>query len=357
MSRFDRYVAGEFARVLAVCLGGFVTVYLLVDVFDNIDTYIDRRVTLSKVVAYYLFQLPYIVVLVLPPAVLLASMLSVGSLARNNELVAMKVSGVSLSRLLRPLWAWGALLSLCVTVVGGWVLPLTNGQAKRIKRVEIQGRQQVGYEPQHHVVCQQDEVVYHLRVLHPQTAVAEGVAIIHERDATVDWRMDAAHAAYTEGCWTLGPGRLRVLREDAEEVAAFSLARSTLLCHSPETLLRKPGSPDEMGIEDLRQTIRNLRRSGLPTFKHQVELHLRFSFPLACLIMVLLGAPLASSPRRSGLALSFGISIALSFAFFGLVRSMQALGHHGKLPPVLAAWSPDLVFAAVALAILRRVPT
>ncbi|MCU0612150.1 MAG: LptF/LptG family permease [Candidatus Eisenbacteria bacterium] len=355
ISSFDRYLGREFLRVLGITLAGFIVVYLLVDIFDNIDTFIDRDARLGSVIRYYLCLCPYIIILTLPMAALLASMLSVGSLARSNELVAMKTSGVSLYRLLLPLWLVGAGLSILIVVGGGWLLPETSAAARRIKRFEIDRRPAHGREPERNVVYQSDGLVYHISVLHTEQGVAEGLGLIAEHDGRIAWRVDSQSAQFREGCWNLGPGLLRVFSASDERVAAFTILRSAAFSASPTDLLKKPQEPEELGVPELRRLIRAMRTSGLPTSKQEVELQLRFSFPLANLIMVLIGAPLASTPRRSGLALSFGISIAISFAFFGCVRACQALGHHGGLPPTVAAWLPDAVFMTAGGLILSRV--
>lgn len=352
---FDRYLGREFLRILGITLAGFIVIYLLVDIFDNIDTYIDRDARVDRVIAYYVYLCPYIVILMLPTATLLASMLSVGSLAKNNELVAMKTSGVSLYRLLAPLWVIGAFLSLLVVVGGGWVLPETSAAARRIKRLEIERRPVLGGEPERNIVYQSDDLMYMIAVLYPDRGVAEGMSVLAEREGGVAWRVDATRAHFLDGGWTLGPGRLRVFSPEREHMASFAVARPASMHVSPAELVRKPRAPEEMGVVELRRVIRTLRRSGLSAAKQEVELHLRFSFPLANLLMVLIGAPLASAPRRSGLALSFGISIAISFAFFGAVRACQALGHHEGLPPAVAAWLPSAAFFAAGLVILARV--
>ncbi len=356
MGTFDRHVAWEFLRILSVSLGAFIVIFLLVDILDNIDTYIDRRAPLKAVVMYYVYLCPYIIVLTLPVATLLASLLSVGSMARSNELVAMKTSGVSLYRLLAPLWGIGLALSILVGFLGGWIYPETNARMERIKRHEIERRRTRGSEPKRNLV-HQDEAgrIYHVNMLRADRGDAEGISIISGSDGTVDWRIDAQRGRYVNGLWNLGSGLLRVFSGHVEHVAPFRFLRSANLSVPPIDLLGKPQEPEEIGVSDLKRLIRRMQRSGLSTAKQEVELNLRFSFPLANFLMVLLGAPLASNPRRSGLALSFGLSIAISFAFFGTVRACQALGHHETLPPAVAAWIPDILFLVAGAWILIKV--
>ena len=356
MSVFDRYITREFLKILGIALAAFVVIFVLVDVFDNIDTFIDRRAQLATVVLYYLYMCPYIIVLTLPVASLLASLLSVGGLARHNELVAMKSSGVSLYRILTPLFVVGAALSLTVVFVGGWTIPDLNAKLRIIENYEIMRKPSREDEPKRNLVFQdEDGIAYHVAVLRPANGIAEGIRIIAGAGGTVLWRVDADIGTYTAGAWGLKSGFLRVFSDDMEHAAPFSHLWSSMFSATVEDILGRPQDPEELGVRELRDAIEQRSQSGLSTAKHRVELHIRFSFPLASFLMVLLGAPLASNPRRSGLALSFGLSIAVSFAFFGATRACQALGHHETLPPGIAAWLPDLVFLLAGLVILVKV--
>ena len=355
-STFDRYLIREFIKLVFISLGAFIVIYLLVDILDNIDTYIDRQAPLKSVVLYYVYLCPYIIVLTLPIAMLLASMLSVGGLARNNELVAMKASGVSLYRILMPVWIVGLLLSILVGFVGGWIYPETNVRKERIEQEEIKRKRSRDDEPKRNLVYQDEwGRIYHVSYLRPDKGRAEGIRIISGEEGTVEWRMDARFGVYTDNLWNLTDGLIRVFRGDREFVAPFHMIRSTELDVSPTDLLGKPRNPEELGVRELTRLISRMERSGLSAAKQKVELNLRFSFPLANFLMVLLGTPLASNPRRSGLALSFGLSIAISFVFFGSIRACQALGHHETLHPALAAWIPDVVFFITGSWILVKV--
>ena len=356
MTVFDRYITREFLRILGIALLAFLVIYLLVDIFDHIDTFIDLKAPLGTVIIYYLYMCPYIIVFTLPIGALMASLLSVGSMARNNELVAMKTSGVSLYRILAPLLFSGALLSIMVVFIGGWIVPEINTKLRTLRKYEIERKPSREHEPKRNLIYQDETgITYHVAVLFPSRGIAEGMSLISEGDGTVRWRIDAESGSYVDDTWNLMSGFLRVFDSETEFTAGFKQMWSSHLSAAPKEILGKPRDPEELGVKELRKSISRRRQAGLATAKQEVELNIRFSFPLAVFLMVLLGAPLASNPRRSGLALSFGISIAVSFAFFGTIRACQALGHHGTLPPGVAAWVPDIIFLAMGSAILLKV--
>jgi len=152
MTVFDRYITREFLRILGIALSAFLVIYLLVDIFDHIDTFIDRNAPLGTVIIYYLYMCPYIIVFTLPIGALMASLLSVGSMARNNELVAMKAGGVSLYRILAPLLISGALLSLMVVFAGGWAIPEINAKLRSIRKEEIERKPTRENDPKRNLI-------------------------------------------------------------------------------------------------------------------------------------------------------------------------------------------------------------
>ena len=109
-----------------------------------------------------------------------------------------------------------------------------------------------------------------------------------------------------------------------------------------------------MNYAELRAYVEKLRASGGRVANYLVDLHLKLAFPLVNLIVVMIGASLATRLRMQSAALGFGLSIAIAFIFFGLMRTGQALGHNGALPPYLAAWMADLIFAAIGFEMMRR---
>jgi lipopolysaccharide export system permease protein len=126
------------------------------------------------------------------------------------------------------------------------------------------------------------------------------------------------------------------------------------IAERPEDFAKETRQPAEMNYFELRAYVEKLRSSGARVANYLVDLHLKLAFPLINLIVVMIGASIATRLRLQSAALGFGLSVAISFLFYGLMRTGQALGHNGALPPYLAAWMADLVFGSIALVMLRQ---
>jgi lipopolysaccharide export system permease protein len=126
------------------------------------------------------------------------------------------------------------------------------------------------------------------------------------------------------------------------------------LVERPEDFAKESAQPAEMNYLELRSYVDRLRASGARVANYLVDLHLKLAFPLINFIVVLIGASLATRLRMQSAALGFGLSVAISFIYYALMRTGQALGHNGALPPYVAAWLADVVFGAIGLAMLRQ---
>jgi lipopolysaccharide export system permease protein len=355
MRILDRYVLTEVLKILVVAVVAFMAVFDLVDLFDNIDTYMDRSASITSVLRYYAYLAPWELVLVLPVAALLATLLAVGNLARHRELVAMKASGVSLYRIMVPLLVLGCVLTLAVTILGETVVPRANALKRHVRRVEIRGK-----KPR---PTRRSSNLYHLgrqgQVYFARRASDDnslgGVVVLERVGAgRLSARLDAARATWQGDVWMFHDGYLRHFRSGREYVLRFERAAFSHLDDPPADLRATRKDPEEMDFFGLRERIRRLRRGGQDARREEVDLLFKLSFPLANLVVVLVGAPLAAHPRRGGVGVGFGLSLTLSFLYYGFFKASQALGYAGDLPPLVAAWLPNVVFlAGGALGLLK----
>ena len=147
---------------------------------------------------------------------------------------------------------------------------------------------------------------------------------------------------------------MRTFERGAEHAQSFDKISVDGITERPEDFAKKTPEPDEMSYRELRGYVSRLRASGARVENYLVDLHLKLAFPLVNFIVVLIGAPLATRMRMQGAALGFGLSILIAFLYFAFMRTGQALGHNGALPPYLAAWLGDLVFGLVGVVMMSQ---
>ena len=359
MSLITRYVLRLFLTAITASLVAFVSIFFIVDLIEQLDRFLDRNVAPGYIALYYVYYLPYIFVLTIPVSLLLASLYTFGQLTRLGELTAMKASGLSLYRLLRPLLLVSAVVSACLFWAGEWLVPHTSMKRAEIKseHVDMQGGE--GLHVRHEVYLRGEggRQIY-MRVFDGRSARGTGICVTEFRGGSVSSVLTAESAVWMDGRWQLYNGVERRFRTGGglSGFTSFAALEPDDWSETPEDFLRGQKRPEEMSYGELAQLIQNVRRGGGDVQGYLVDLNLKIAFPSAGLIIVLLGGALASHLRRGGVAVGFALSIGICFVYWGLLRFAQAFGHAGMLPPMAAAWGANALFGLLALVLLVRAP-
>jgi lipopolysaccharide export system permease protein len=149
-------------------------------------------------------------------------------------------------------------------------------------------------------------------------------------------------------------GFVRTFENENEVARPFQHLAVDGIRERPESFAKESRKPEEMNFLELRDYVRKLRQSGARVANYLVDLHLKLAFPLVNLVVVVIGASLATRLRMQSAALGFGLSVAISFLYYAFMRTGQALGHNGAIPPYLAAWMGDLAFGLVATLMIAQ---
>lgn len=353
----DRYVLREFLRYYFLALGGFTAFVLLFDAFEKIDTFIDYSATWSEILRYYWYALPYRALMVAPVAPLLATFLCLGTMTRFREMESLKSAGFSLYRIFLPLYVLGILISGASFLVGEWVMPQANRQAREIMQSEIRGRTMKNLGSRVNVTyLGRDNRFYVIRRYDvPRETMVEPMIQEFSQDRLAR-RLDAAKAYYDKGEWVLIKGLERSFNEHGIEAAVPFDTLRVAFPETPEDFAKERINPEEMSFPELRDYTARVRQSGSSVEQYQTELHLRVAFPFANLVVILIASSMAVQLRRGGLALGFGLSLTIAFAYWSLIRAGQVLGNNGTLPPMTAAWLGNIIFLALGIVLLIRTP-
>ena len=359
MKILDRHLLGEWSKIFLATVLGFPLIVIAIDLTDKLDEYLARGLALGTIASSYLFSVPEKMFMVLPAAVLFATVFTIGAMGRHSELTAAKASGRSFHRIALPALIAGLLATGAGLVLGELAPPATRRQLEALG--ERERRSQTGNR--YSFVYRADEGwVYTVRSLESNEHTMHDILL--EREGTgADYptlAIQAFAARYADSLhrWTLFDGRLRVLgEEDAGLTFSYDSMYHRGLKETPAELLAEPKAPEEMRYLELGRYIEAIERSGADARKLKVDRALKLAIPVTCLIIAIFGAPLAiTSPRASG-ALGVAISLGTTLVFLTLIQLARAIGSGGLLPPEVAAWTPNVLFGLVGLWLLKRAPT
>ena len=355
MRILDRYLLREFALYLALGLIGFIAIFIVVDLIEKVDVFLDHQAAFPLIARFYLYRAPEVVVQVLPVALLLATFLALGQLNKFGELTAMRAAGISLLRILAPVCAVALLSVIGSLFLSEYAVPRANRERDRIYDDQIQKvRRDVTAERADVTYLGRGGRIYYMRIYQvPQRRMLE-VSLQEFRDGQLLRRIDAREALWDGKDWVFTSGVIRTFEEGLERARPFDKMAVGGLAERPDDFAKVTPQPGEMSFFELRAYIERLRASGARVENFLVDLHLKLAFPVVNFIVVLIGASLATRMRMQSPALGFGLSIAISFLYYAFMRTGQALGHNGAITPYLAAWLGDLVFGVVGLIMLAQ---
>lgn len=357
MKLLDRYVTRQFLVTFFMLVMGLPLLFIIGDITDNIDTYMDRGVPLRRLGLAYVYQFPQFMVYAFPIAALVATVFTIGGLTRHQEITAAKAGGVSFWRLFVPIGLLSIVLSAGAFGLSE-VVPATLRKAAALRGEAVTT---TANGPRINFVFQTErEGVLTARRLDAGTGELNEVSL--ERNATPRTpgkHLFARRAVWRQrGGWRFEDGWNRTLHPDGrEEADKFDTLSIPGLVEEPEDLMAEPRDPEQMRYAEVTRFVGAIERSGGDALPLRVEQALKLSVPLAVIVIVLFGAPLVTSSSRGGAAYGVGISLGITIVYMLLFRVGKALGSSGAIDPMLAAWGPNLLFLVAGLVLMLRVRT
>ena len=356
MNLLDRLVLKEFVRLFMLFIFASPVLFILGDLTDNLDTYMDRSFTAGQVVMGYVYQMPMYVSWGLPVAALIATIFTVNNMTRHAEVAAAKAGGISFYRLFAAL----PILGIVLTVVG-LVLTELVPVGNRLRAESLGQQSSSSFARTDFVYRDLDGRVFGIRRLDVDDGEITGITIEREGNEPVvpSVHVFARRATYQDSIgWTLHDGYLRLMAgPDIERAYRFASLRPRGFDEEPDQLLDQQRDPDQMGYAEMGRLIQILQRSGGEPRELMVERAQKIAIPVAALVIILFAAPLATSAPRGGAAYGVGVSLGVTIIYLMLFKIAGAAGTSGALDPQVAAWLPNVLFAAGSIFLIRRVRT
>ncbi len=353
MQILDWYLLRRFGLTLLYAILVFVLIVIFVDLVGNLGKFIDRDVPRLIILKYYLVYVPYIVVLALPIAMLLASLFSIGQLAKRNELTAIKAVGISLYRILAPLLVFSLLISLFALWFGETAVPAANQHKTAIENEYLESQSKRSESSISNVFWRDKK---NRRIFISRfdaiNQTAEMVSIQSFNGSQIVERVDAPQMRWQDSSWVLLNGYKRRFINQTEQAEAFEKFIDEDIDLEPGKLTQSQVKPEDMSFTELRIFTGEVKRNGGNPHRWLVDLYFKISIPFANFIMVLFGAPIASNKKRGSVIFGFIISLFVSFIYYGFNKFIQTLGQTGHLQPLFAAWLANLLFFAAGFGLL-----
>jgi lipopolysaccharide export system permease protein len=352
----DRYISRNFLQAYIYCIAGFISIWLIFDISDNISTLIDAHIGFVRGAQYYLTQIPQILVILLPVSLLLALLFSLGRMSRANEIVSMLTAGMSIPRVLLPLIIIGFLTVAATMALNYKLAPHSESARKTFLSTEHVRRES---QIQGQIFRNRtDDRTWFIQSFRLHQNIFNNVQVL-QQDANDNIVISylAARAIYRPETKTWDLESVKITHYDAAgNIVKEEIQPSLSITHWSETPFRLGSAnvrAEYLSVPELREYLHfnsDFPATLLAPFK--THLQYRLALPWTCLVVVFIAAPLGIGFSRRGVLSSVAASIILVFAMNFLTHLFLALGEGYRIPAWVAAWTPNILFAVIGLYLL-----
>lgn len=355
-NRIDRYISGLFWFYFTGGLIVFLTLFLTIDALGMMVTYKD--VALKAFIEYYLYSMPEIIYRMAPVACLLGTIFTLSTLNRNNELVALYASGMSLFRITASILIWVSVISVGIFLISDQVLPNFTRQKNFIFYKDIKKNPSLYSMVRNEKIWYRSkDTIFNIKTLNPETQEAQGLTLYYFNENWDLIQMVSAKKVQLSGQnWNLFDGSVTLFTEDSSFPLTSNFKKKTIvMSEDAKDLSSTANTADVLSLKELSEFISRNKAAGLDTVSYEVDYHSKYGFALAALVMTMVGIPYSVGKARSGgTMMNLGISLGLVFVYWIFYSSALTLGKHGQLSPILSAWMPNVAMAIFGLYKTRK---
>lgn len=354
MTRFDWHVLRRFVAATALLLALLVATFVVLDLAERVDDFLDRGATMGQVFrTYYPYYVPEIVRLTSPLALFLAAVYVTARLAQSMELTALHMAGVSLARYMRPFVGAAAVFTALMIGFNGFVVPRATAVVHEFQNEYFRDApEDAGGGEVYRQAA--PGVVLSAGFFDRREGRAYRVSLVTVGDsagAGLRSRFDAAEMSYVDslGLWRARDVSVRQFGSGGAESFRRYEEVDTALTVRPRDLAQSERDTERMTLPEARLFVQSLERAGVAERgRPLVSYYAKVAYPVANLVLVLLAVPLAARRRRGGQAVQLALGLGVAFVYLAVQKTLEPLGYVQTVPPAVAAWLPHVAFAAVA---------
>ena len=353
----DKYIIINFLGKILITLLTFITIFVLVDIIDNLDHIMDSKMSSIEIIKYYLHSIPWYLSIALPMSLLLGTVFTMGILQKNNELSAIKASGISIGRLAIPLFIIGILFSIFSFYFENLIVThhlqqrneigikynLISSKSNKMKKKNIYRQES-------------PNKILGIKNYKFRSQVAENISIQNIENGKLQSRLDAPYMKWDSKTnqWIIPEYYIRNWKNETLNYLASNNDSILQLEFTPTDLIQTTVKPEEMNYWELVNFVDKLKKNGVKDPRWAVNMHFKTAFACTSILMVIFGLSLSIRNPRSSLTVGIGISIFVIFIYYAGIKTGQSLGFKGALSPFISVWAPNFIFLLSGLYLFKN---
>jgi LPS export ABC transporter permease LptF/LPS export ABC transporter permease LptG len=358
----DDYVLRDFFSYLGMIMAAFLTLMLVFTLFELLTDIMRNHISALVVGDYLLNVCPYFIYNLAQYGVLLAVLVTFGLMERSNEVTAIKATGISVYRFIVPILMICAVLAASLFFFDQIYLPRANKRQDALRN-QIKGKPAQTYlRPDRKWIFGEHSDIYYYQFFDADRDQFASISVFqfdpHSFAITQRVYADRAHWSEVTQRWIYEQGWVRNLNGDSiESYRQFDVTAFAQYSEPPLYFKKEVKQSSEMSFEELRRYIHDLQQSGFDVVRLRVQLQRKLAVPVITLVMGVLAIPFSLSAGKRGAVTGVAVAVGIAAVYEVVSRLFESMGNLSQLPPGLAAWSPDIIFALLGAYLILKVPT
>jgi len=348
----DRYIVKEVISFAALAVAALTIMLVMETLFELMEMLINKKVAWQYIARLLAYRLPAFLVVTFPISLLASSELAIGRLSTDGEITAMRAGGISLRRIMFPFLIAAFAISILAFLINDYIVPEANHTSQNIIREVVLKKGPPNIR--RNVFFRDAENRYfYINRFDEKNMIMQDIMVYEMTREKFPRMITAKKGAWVTDTWKLENGTIYNYDEEGKITYEMSFVNLDIIVKDDlAKFFKNQRTPQEMSSKELRQQIDILQQAGADTKNFEVDLYLKYSIPFSGLIFVLLGVPLGLRVKRGSKATGVIISIVLVFLYYLFLSTARSLGRGGILIPILAAWSPNMVFGLLGIFIM-----
>ncbi len=357
MSIIYKYLNREILKNFGVILVAVICIYVAVDFFEKIDDFMEAGLPFSRAVTFFVYKTPFVVAQIMPVGLFLSILVVFGMMSKNNEIIALKSSGISIYALLWPVVSVGLLFTILLFFLSEVIVPLSVSKANEIWLREVRKELAVTTREKN-VWIKGNRSIIHIRYYDSANKILNGISVNRfDQDFNLIRRVDAKQGVFRDERWVLRESMVQTFDQSTGGYQVkFHDESVEVLNFTPDDLKRVMRRSEEMSFKELLSYIEKVEAEGYDATSYRVDLNAKIAFPFVCIVLCLVATGISFRGRISeGLPVVIAYGLGIVFLYWIFNSFCISLGYGEMLPPLIAVWTANLIAVCVGVLILLYV--
>jgi lipopolysaccharide export system permease protein len=338
-----KYISKQIISIFLLCHFIFILLYLVIDFIQKIDNFVEAGVPLTLTFIFLIYRIPTMLTQIITPAAAMISIIVVlCQMKKNKEIMAMKACGLNLHRVFQPVIVISILISIFSFLLAETIVPYTNARCTEIWEIDVNKRSQASFLEWY----KSKNRIYWIKHFDAETkTISDPIFYFFNDQFNIIKKISGKTCRWIDGVWVVEDAKILTLEKDNTYSTVKQPRYILKIPETPKTFITKKRKPEDMSYAELKKHAEKVKNEGYDNTADLVDLYTKLSYPFMAVVFAVIAIPLGLWEKISGIPLAVTLGMLTIFLLFAATGIAQALGLRGTLPPLLSAWTANILFS------------